>query len=90
MASDQSAKRVLIDLGFKRTTLLQKPSIIDCALGTRENCTSEQPYPQVDSSLSVFAASWRPHPLARKEDRKEVRKEPQAPSSELKLLEVFK
>jgi len=57
MASDQSAKRVLIDLGFKRATLLQKPSIIDCALGTRENCTSEQPYPQVDSSLSVFAAS---------------------------------
>jgi len=58
MASDQSAKRVLIDLGFKRATLLQKPSIIDCALGTRENSTSEQPYPQVDSSLSVFAASW--------------------------------
>jgi hypothetical protein len=29
MASDQSAKRVLIELGFGRATLLQKPSIID-------------------------------------------------------------
>jgi hypothetical protein len=41
MASDQSAKRVLMELGFERATLLQKPSIIDCALGTRENSTSE-------------------------------------------------
>jgi len=56
MASDQSAKRVLIDLGFKRTTLLQKPSIIDCALGTRENCTSEQPYLR---SIRVWAFSPR-------------------------------
>jgi hypothetical protein len=69
MASDQTAKHGLIDLVSARNLAANAEHHRQRAGNTRKQ-HFRHPYPQVDSSLSVFAALRSPHPRVTN-DRKE-------------------